>query len=199
MLGTGLSPPTRGNLHDVYLWIINNGSIPAHAGEPKCLPSSAPVSAVYPRPRGGTMQALIRLSTLSSLSPPTRGNRVPLVRRRLRQGSIPAHAGEPSSAGTSTTTPRVYPRPRGGTAPEFDAGSSTTGLSPPTRGNPIESVGIHNTEGSIPAHAGEPQAQPRTYRLTRVYPRPRGGTAYSQPSGLVPEGLSPPTRGNRLA
>ena len=50
--------------------------------------------------------------------------------------------------------------------------------------------------GSIPAHAGEPQASLPRGERGAVYPRPRGGTRRA--FGWTPayEGLSPPTRGN---
>ena len=50
------------------------------------------------------------------------------------------------------------------------------GLSPPTRGNP-DRVRVRLPEaGSIPAHAGEPACSNQYRILSRVYPRPRGGT-----------------------
>ena len=49
---------------------------------------------------------------------------------------------------------------------------------------------------SIPAHAGEPAASEMTPWLSRVYPRPRGGTARRREETTRCAGLSPPTRGN---
>ena len=53
--------------------------------------------------------------------------------------------------------------------------------------------------GSIPAHAGEPSAQPLQPTTRAVYPRPRGGTPSHDSPPDAPAGLSPPTRGNREA
>ena len=71
------------------------------------------------------------------------------------------------------------------------------GLSPPTRGNPPDSLEIGHARGSIPAHAGEPHAVGDLGERALVYPRPRGGTSGSPSQTIVWGGLSPPTRGNR--
>ena len=50
----GLSPPTRGN-HEAHAFVDRDeGSIPAHAGEPVAHIADTPPERVYPRPRGGT-------------------------------------------------------------------------------------------------------------------------------------------------
>ena len=113
----GLSPPTRGNPENLLSRWDDDGSIPAHAGEPKtCLPSPV-ADGVYPRPRGGTTTRRVAKSTIGGLSPPTRGNR----RRGMRR----------------TLCSRVYPRPRGGTSGGVSVKWSLHGLSPPTRGNHV--------------------------------------------------------------
>ena len=71
------------------------------------------------------------------------------------------------------------------------------GLSPPTRGNRRADARRHRVEGSIPAHAGEPQHPRRRKRFLAVYPRPRGGTLPPSQANRQRPGLSPPTRGNR--
>ena len=53
------------------------------------------VLPVYPRPRGGTLDAAATILSDSGLSPPTRGNPKRRLARRSVWGSIPAHAGEP--------------------------------------------------------------------------------------------------------
>ena len=123
-----------------------DGSIPAHAGEPRCQSGGSRGRAIRPgRPTRG------------SLSPPTRGSRVRRPRSvRGVQGSIPAspvevyprpRGGAVVAAGSITTLARmaVYPRPRGGAFsamqrvyPRPRGGASRAanwGLSPPTRGS----------------------------------------------------------------
>ena len=71
----GLSPPTRGNPAHWRSRNAHTGSIPAHAGEPTPTAAASALSAVYPRPRGGTLKALVEKPPPLGLSPPTRGNR----------------------------------------------------------------------------------------------------------------------------
>ena len=91
----------------------------------------------------------------------------------------------------------VYPRPRGGTCNPAPPRAGRPGLSPPTRGNryPIDSP-LYPSR-SIPAHAGEPRRGGERGGAAMVYPRPRGGTRVAGERHDHPEGLSPPTRGNR--
>ena len=91
----GLSPPTRGNRVVAGGVHYGQGSIPAHAGEPKKTPQRRGTAAVYPRPRGGTRPKRERTRWPGGLSPPTRGNPPAVPARLWRDGSIPAHAGEP--------------------------------------------------------------------------------------------------------
>ena len=137
---------------------------------------------------------------------------------RLKDGSIPAHAGEPPERILSPPEGAVYPRPRGGTDrpraavqrgrvyPRPRGGTSESGylagmyrgLSPPTRGNLSAGLGIEVSRRSIPAHAGEPRYRNDMARYAAVYPRPRGGTDMSENKITVKTGLSPPTRGNLI-
>ena len=174
--GSGLSPPTRGNLQPTRLRDSGQRSIPAHAGEPciGLLPFQSLM--VYPRPRGGTVWTEGKAPRALGLSPPTRGNQSTARAVRAGSGSIPAHAGEPDEQGSETAARRVYPRPRGGTPRRSFACHTSDGLSPPTRGNPLGASPCRNGKRSIPAHAGEPPAAPCPRREPAVYPRPRGGT-----------------------
>ena len=156
----GLSPRMRGNLHVFVSIERENGSIPAHAGEP-CLRTSrsAPrrvYHRVYPRACGGTCGGSGAGSTWRGLSPRMRGN---LVAGRVGLyvlGSIPAHAGEPSTVRTMRARSRVYPRACGGTACVAMVQTLRRGLSPRMRGNQERVFREAVQPGSIPAHAGEP-------------------------------------------
>ena len=195
----GLSPPTRGNLlfrrHVVLLF----GSIPAHAGEPPLSRISFERRPVYPRPRGGTRAPRHSLQPGGGLSPPTRGNLEPLPTRDKSARSIPAHAGEPVGRLRARSPAPVYPRPRGGTPCAHSPPALSGGLSPPTRGNPTAPDCARLRLRSIPAHAGEPARLPLRPTAPAVYPRPRGGTPHATEIDDDDIGLSPPTRGNRLA
>ena len=213
----GLSPPTRGSLSPRLLITMENGSIPAHAGEPVLAVMAFMGTVVYPRPRGGAVGTSPMSSPLCGLSPPTRG--------------------EPRRARLSDPRRAVYPRPRGGAVDPESQTSYSGGLSPPTRGSQrVVVVGIcyrrsipahageplaepsapHFIEvyppptrgsrrrlsrcwvlgGSIPAHAGEPHLRNRKLAPAPVYPRPRGGARDYDKYLLRANGLSPPTRGS---
>ena len=196
--GAGLSPPTRGNQFAEKAQAALEGSIPAHAGEPRPFRACAPGAGVYPRPRGGTRLGRRRCCRRSGLSPPTRGNPRMGVSHAQAAGSIPAHAGEPLSGHGRDARGRVYPRPRGGTASPRPARRAYAGLSPPTRGNRSADAHAGRARGSIPAHAGEPSGMRLIQRAGKVYPRPRGGTPAHSLREHYTLGLSPPTRGNRI-
>ena len=215
----GLSPPTRGNPGRRPYRLGFRGSIPAHAGEPSFSLRPPLGEKVYPRPRGGTALPLPLTAVDWGLSPPTRGNPKRGKKIMAYIGSIPAHAGEPSTAAGSQYACRVYPRPRGGTRVKLDAADRPRGLSPPTRGNLARTACRAGRAGgwglspptrgnppvcrcldsgirSIPAHAGEPGFVGGSVVSDEVYPRPRGGTRAAGAAARGRRGLSPPTRGN---
>ena len=104
-----------------------------------------------------------------------RGNRAARHGRGYRQGSIPAHAGEPSSRSSTIPWLRVYPRACGGTRCTTTGTWKAAGLSPRMRGNLPHTADPHDASGSIPAHAGEPRAVPRGVGfLLGLSPRMRG-------------------------
>ena len=139
---------------------------------------------------------------------------------RLRHGSIPAWAGEPTSGRGQSDPGRVYPRVVGGARPEVPAAAVASGLSPRGRGSRADRPAHHPRDrsipawagsrregrrgqkrmGSIPAWAGEPCSSARTPRWLGVYPRVGGGAErvgrwLHGGSGLSPRGrgsLRPP-------
>ena len=141
--GPGSIPAHAGEAGDSRALVLLTpralGSIPAHAGEPTgplCNRPRQPVPGLSPRTRGSRSQAGRagghRGNGLSprtrgsrtgpsqtrdpppGLSPRTRGSRQ-FARGRLNaEGSIPAHAGEPSGLMASAAAFTVYPRARGG-------------------------------------------------------------------------------------
>ena len=85
----------RGNLYRRVLGDVEQGSIPACAGEPFLSSLTLITLSVYPRVCGGTVGTLTTASTGVGLSPRVRGNRDSGYVRTDRNGSIPACAGEP--------------------------------------------------------------------------------------------------------
>ena len=71
---TGLSPRGRGNQQLRGRGRVDDGSIPARAGEPSCRRRRRGRDTVYPRAGGGTGNAYDLSSPLTGLSPRGRGN-----------------------------------------------------------------------------------------------------------------------------
>ena len=172
----GLSPRMRGNRRQLATQQLLQGSIPAHAGEPPCWVCWINYCRVYPRACGGTIIGARGIQVKRGLSPRMRGNRIRQEAGRVVLGSIPAHAGEPRTSGPPFWPSRVYPRACGGTTTDAQDGTQGTGLSPRMRGNHVRAGPRCATAGSIPAHAGEPEAGRMITSSSRVYPRACGGT-----------------------
>ncbi len=192
----GLSPRVRGNRVAPTDQVLDDGSIPACAGEPIAIFWRVALLRVYPRVCGGTRASLLQFFVHAGLSPRVRGNPREIFFRVFRKGSIPACAGEPTGSTMIPTTIRVYPRVCGGTLPVLASGSRKKGLSPRVRGNqPTVEAQIH-TRGSIPACAGEPIDCIAARRASWVYPRVCGGTGSASWVRNGKMGLSPRVRGN---
>ena len=196
LLGAGLSPRVRGNPTSLGSEFELLGSIPACAGEPLTAARSRDASKVYPRVCGGTAIRPSPVCQKTGLSPRVRGTRGADGIKKLKDGSIPACAGEPPTVGGWKTGAKVYPRVCGGTTLWRAADISENGLSPRVRGNPHETCAHGAGVGSIPACAGEPRCRCGPARGMKVYPRVCGGTRLLTNSVPLPSGLSPRVRGN---
>ena len=154
--GKGLSPRVRGNPYTSELTGIQQGSIPACAGEPLPPRSEQKPAKVYPRVCGGTSSSVSRLPLGRGLSPRVRGNPDYGGIRSNEVRSIPACAGEPTSYQGFDLVVRVYPRVCGGTPIPRTTRRYGQGLSPRVRGNHPEEILLPVRTRSIPACAGEP-------------------------------------------
>ena len=125
---------------------------------------------------GGTHLLGVAAQAHRGLSPRVRGNLIPPDPDAKTAGSIPACAGEPSSASVLGVTTRVYPRVCGGTRGKARFHDTSGGLSPRVRRNLSSSVASPANRRSIPACAEEPASDPRSTRGAEVYPRVCGGT-----------------------
>ena len=195
----GLSPRVRGNLlHRNILRLLQRGSIPACAGEPKPACPSPSRNRVYPRVCGGTPMSRISLLGIGGLSPRVRGNLRIAPHQVQHHRSIPACAGEPRGLRPASTRCPVYPRVCGGTLNIASPPSVQPGLSPRVRGNLVRRGKLCAGSGSIPACAGEPDVKPLKSSYQRVYPRVCGGTSQVRGRRSCLRGLSPRVRGNRV-
>ena len=175
-LAGGLSPHTRGSPGAAAQLLSGRGIIPAYAGKPSTRFPPAPVSGDYPRIRGEARGAL-----------------------RLRPdcaGIIPAYAGKPSLSRRASIRRWDYPRIRGGAGHGSVLLVENEGLSPHTRGSPVNTTPRILVLRIIPAYAGEPywavSASPRSWD----YPRIRGGALLGGLGIAAFLGLSPHTRGS---
>ena len=117
-------------------------------------------------------------NTANGLSPRVRGNLVLASAEDVRQGSIPAGAGQPIAYLQAYGALAVYPRGCGATCHLFSPLGFRRGLSPRVRGN----------RSRLPSHCA----------TGTVYPRGCGATRCSITSSAGGRGLSPRVRGNRI-
>ena len=171
-------------------------SIPAHAGEPPVSSRRPPPYEVDPRSRGGAISPCLRTRPFIGRSPLTRGSPKPPGRGPRESRSIPAHAGEPSLPLITRSRRAVDPRSRGGAPSLLAFIVFVAGRSPLTRGSLHHPEGGLGRLGSIPAHAGEPWADPPYPSSAEVDPRSRGGANLGGLSQLAATGRSPLTRGS---
>ena len=193
---TGLSPRMRGNRAYLTAVGVENGSIPAYAGEPPGLRRRQIPAGVYPRVCGGTFQRRRWGRWGRGLSPRMRGNLMARQGSSTSRRSIPAYAGEPAGARHRCHRAGVYPRVCGGTVGANRCKGCRRGLSPRMRGNHLHRRNQRRHTGSIPAYAGEPRRTGGWDGLCLVYPRVCGGTAGKCQSATTLRGLSPRMRGN---
>ena len=175
-MSIGLSPRLRGNPLLFSCCRIVPGSIPAPAGEPFARTSPGDMPRVYPRACGGTDDGRRFLGWIVGLSPRLRGNQRCDRSKITTKRSIPAPAGEPTSASIFDCGTGVYPRACGGTARRIVTSRGPTGLSPRLRGNLTWRKVPGLCRRSIPAPAGEPACMPCNLIPNSVYPRACGGT-----------------------
>ena len=173
------------------------GSIPACAGEPCLVIARRPKRRVYPRVCGGAAASCSRSSRSMGLSPRVRGSPGRGHSQGLRNGSIPACAGEPGVGIDLGGEIGVYPRVCGGATWCALSRCRSTGLSPRVRGsrNPVSSA--VSQCGSIPACAGEPAPCTLPQAAARVYPRVCGGAFRANARESSGKGLSPRVRGSQ--
>ena len=91
----------------------------------------------------------------------------------------------------------AYPRSRGATAHRGGQWPSGGGLSPLARGNLQEQTQVEQSQGPIPARAGQPAVADLVPYAKKAYPRSRGATGWVEVARESDPGLSPLARGNR--
>ncbi len=199
MLGSmvaGPSPRVRGNRAESAHKTARERSIPACAGQPM-EPSIGPgASRVHPRVCGATIKAGLAENWAGGPSPRVRGNPLDQHRRRRRDRSIPACAGQPERRRCQRCHRRVHPRVCGATFTTGGRGGTRSGPSPRVRGNRLDEAENVGAFGSIPACAGQPRGRQRGPSVGTVHPRVCGATLSAQFDRQKRGGPSPRVRGN---
>ena len=112
---------------------------------------------------------------MQGLSPRVRGSRKSGSMRARVVRSIPACAGEPKEVRRGAGLHMVYPRVCGGAEVHGHEEDIDGGLSPRVRGSPDQDAEVQDSQGSIPACAGEPDTKSAIRATPQVYPRVCGG------------------------
>ena len=144
---------------------------------------------------GGSRGAASSTRTMTGLSPRVRGK--PLYRpgEAVERRSIPACAGEASSASLVMRHRVVYPRVCGGSCGGIWTNMRGWGLSPRVRGKPPRRGNQPPPTRSIPACAGEALLVIGRHPDAGVYPRVCGGSVAAGRERRQQLGLSPRVRG----
>ena len=193
---SGPSPRGRGNRLAKKASRLSNRTIPAWAGQPGGFRGSTAPPRDHPRVGGATSGGSPGGGPSVGPSPRGRGNRRSMDNRGGLGGTIPAWAGQPSSARWSPCRRRDHPRVGGATGCEHVAAAVPDGPSPRGRGNLAEKLELADVKGTIPAWAGQPRSGSRPPRPPSDHPRVGGATGSWRAMAAAERGPSPRGRGN---
>ena len=144
---------------------------------------------------GGNPQGYWRDVGRRGLSPRVRGKRWGVMSTPVMSGSIPACAGETMPTVERNRVVEVYPRVCGGNRLAHLGNGDSNGLSPRVRGKQRPAPAHPDSQGSIPACAGETPRTRSRPQGPRVYPRVCGGNVLDTRPAIFLSGLSPRVRG----
>ena len=195
----GLSPRSRGSRSNLPGLAQPIRSIPALTGKPTGAGVGSGATTVYPRAHGEAAWSSVTMDAASGLSPRSRGSQRRSPRQVVGRGSIPALTGKPRVRLVTGPGEGVYPRAHGEARAWIEVTDKLAGLSPRSRGSLDARIGDKVELGSIPALTGKPLASSPASRYDEVYPRAHGEAACSGDCMDKLVGLSPRSRGSRLA
>ena len=194
---TGPSPRVRGIRISRPVPAGVDGSIPARAGNPTVTVAASVPERVHPRACGESDTPFNGGSDTPGPSPRVRGIPQDVPRRRLRQRSIPARAGNPWRTGPAGGSSAVHPRACGESEPPRRHGRRAGGPSPRVRGIRATPCRCSAAIGSIPARAGNPRRPAGPRIAGRVHPRACGESVVGHEMTMRSDGPSPRVRGIR--
>ena len=192
----GPSPRVRGSRWHEARASQPQGTIPACAGEPIRICSRPSRPRDHPRVCGGAEAERDRGLRVKGPSPRVRGSPGGPQSHEKGSGTIPACAGEPSTAQTSRSFARDHPRVCGGAVRSARAVAMSLGPSPRVRGSLALNLTRQASVGTIPACAGEPKEDVLDALAQRDHPRVCGGAPTEFWTLSSSEGPSPRVRGS---
>ncbi len=151
---TGSSPRVRGTLRRERRPLLRHGIIPACAGNTGCHPPNRPREWDHPRVCGEHASDSMESTPQVGSSPRVRGTRRRRAGPRGRLGIIPACAGNTDNSGSEASDSGDHPRVCGEHPPRRKRTARRLGSSPRVRGTLLLYRRRHQSEGIIPACAG---------------------------------------------
>ena len=151
----GSSPHTRDKSKEVRPDICNNRIIPAYAGQMVLLLPIKVWNQDHPRIRGTNLEVNLGETPFSGSSPHTRDKSVLHLQKSVRQGIIPAYAGQIPIAFVTSLLYKDHPRIRGTNRINFWLPVRSLGSSPHTRDKSLAYLLVIGNSGIIPAYAGQ--------------------------------------------
>ena len=130
-------------------------------------------------------------------SPLTRGKRAVAADSTIGAGLIPTHAGKTFQPGGGESGLWAHPHSRGENAPRLMGGGRVCGSSPLTRGKPIAPLGVGDSGGLIPTHAGKTRERMGRRGNLGAHPHSRGENGCCGRGSRLDRGSSPLTRGKQ--
>ncbi len=154
LLTTGSSPHMRGTPAHVAVCHTSDGIIPAHAGNTADDLSALGTGQDHPRTCGEHFRYLAGLASSLGSSPHMRGTRTRWRYAKSAARIIPAHAGNTIANINRDAADEDHPRTCGEHTPDAWSSRKMSGSSPHMRGTLKLTHLVVETEGIIPAHAG---------------------------------------------
>ena len=151
----GSSPHTRDKSKEVRPDICNNRIIPAYAGQMVFLLPIKVWNQDHPRIRGTNLEVNLGETPFSGSSPHTRDKSVLHLQKSVRQGIIPAYAGQIPIAFVTSLLYKDHPRIRGTNETRVLMQMSLMGSSPHTRDKYKMKLKRKSKNRIIPAYAGQ--------------------------------------------
>ena len=191
----GSSPRMRGTPAIHIVTEVLFGIIPAYAGNTSDINTCTFTGRDHPRVCGEHHWSTSWLCRRSGSSPRMRGTRCRRTVRGSRARIIPAYAGNTSLIPTESASSRDHPRVCGEHEVSFPSSSNMPGSSPRMRGTHRLETPCVQSDGIIPAYAGNTNLCPSMASMLRDHPRVCGEHGMADIGDAFNSGSSPRMRG----